>query len=620
MATKPQQRSGVLGLGSDLDKKTNPFLATNDLFSFDGWYLSEAHSITKRAGYQKINSVQLSEGTYGPATFTGLWEYVPSAGLVKKVATSKYGLFVYDTPNANEWNSISLSNCAARTSFGNVYRDASILLDQMYIGDGVNGNIRFDANNTSPAAWNMGMAQATIAPTTVTSSTSGGSMTNGVYKYTYTYKNAMGAESNPYWNSTTNDYYVVTVGGTSTAYTTCQHTIGFTNSTTLDPQVTTRVIYRSTVNGGLPLKLVEQAIALTSYADTYSDSQLTIAVNLTANGVPPVFSMIDIYKGVAFMAGDPNNKSRVWFSGNSKPYAVDSNDYRDLDPNDGDIVTGIKRFLTTIVAFKNNSIWNAIGNDRTDFGFDRKVTAVGSVNNASIVDVPHTNILAFLSPNGKFYFYDGTQATPTAINIEPLLSTFDKSKFTEVVGCSVPSYNQCRWLFPNENKIVWYDYILEKWGTTSITNVPGNFCAPMRDELSALRFCLAGTSGYVWYGDRSTTDDGSAITCEVIDRGHPKADVNPENNKMFYHLFVWFKPTAGVTLNTSILKNDPDGTPIVPANYTIDASAPSGQAHIHFNATARRLYVKITESSSIGGLVLRGWALYYKDIGQHNAP
>jgi hypothetical protein len=230
--------------------------------------------------------------------------------------------------------------------------------------------------------------------------------------------------------------------------------------------------------------------------------------------------------------------------------------------------------------------------------------------------------LAFLSPNGKFYFYDGVDVQPTAINIEPLINGFNKEKFSEVVGCAVPSYNQCRWLFPNENKFVWFDYILNKWGVTSINNVPANFCAPMRDELSALRFCTGGYTGYTWYGDRGTTDDGEPIACTVVDRGHPKSDANQENNKMFYHLFVWFKPTTpGTTLTVSILKDDPDGTPLNPTNNTIDTSAhPSGQAHIHFNAKSRRLYVKITESSSVAGLVLRGWALYYKDVGQHNAP
>ena len=103
-----------------------------------------------------------------------------------------------------------------------------------------------------------------------------------------------------------------------------------------------------------------------------------------ANGVPPIFSMIDIYQGIAFMGGDPANLSRVWFSGNGRPYAVDSNDYRDLDPNDGDILKGIKRYQGTIVAFKNNSIWNATGQDRDSIAFTKVISSIGAVNNACI--------------------------------------------------------------------------------------------------------------------------------------------------------------------------------------------------------------------------------------------
>ena len=172
----------------------------------------------------------------------------------------------------------------------------------------------------------------------------------------------------------------------------------------------------------------------TTYTDNLNDSNLGSAVEGFANGVPPKFSMIDIYQGVAFMGGDPNNLSRVWFSGNSKPSCVDSNDFRDLDPNDGDTLTGLKRYLTTLVAFKNNSIWNATGSDRTTFGFNRTVASVGSVNNAGIVDVPVKGVLAFMSPTARFYFYDGVSATPTAVNLEPTLRGLNSTKLSKIVG------------------------------------------------------------------------------------------------------------------------------------------------------------------------------------------
>lgn len=623
--TIPEQFSGVLGLGSNLDKKTNPYTPTDDLYDFQGWYLSEAHSISKRRGFQKLNADLLLESAL-PATFTGLWEYSPSVGSLKQVATTQTALYVYNTPSSNVWNSISLADCGgARTGTVDDLFDSAILFDQMYIGNGKDSNIRFDANAVTPAAWNMGISSVTTACSVTTSSVTGSGMATGDYSYRVTFLNALGHESNPN-NTSATVAVVASTSGTNNAVSLSSI------PTSGDAQVTARKIYRTTVNGGLHLYLTTIANnTATTYIDSANDSQLTIAIEGFANGVAPKFKMIDIYKGVAFMGGDPDNLSRIWFSGTGKPYAVDSNDYRDLDPNDGDIITGIKKYLTTVVAFKNNSIWNAIGEDRTNFGFERKITTVGSVNNASIVDVPVQNVLAFMSPFARFYFYDGTNATPTAQSIEPVLNGLNLSLLSKTVGCTVPSLNQCRWIVPNGvsnscDLVIWYDYILNKWGTTELTNTKANTAASMHDTTNKMQYYVGGAydsnsgtgGGFVWQADTGGTDDGADITCTVTDRGHPRQDPRPENKKAFYHLFVWFKPTANVVFNAYVVLDDPDGTPLYIGQ--IDASKASGQDHIHFNKRARRLYVRLVETSSYQGQVLRGWRVSYKDVGQHNAP
>jgi hypothetical protein len=614
--TIPEQKSGVLGFETTLNTKTNPFVPTRDFYQFDGWYLSEGLSITKRRGFQKLNQTVLVE-VATPATFTGIWEYTPSVVVsgVKQVATTQKGLYVYNTPTADAWNAIALTNAGgARTGTGDQLFDSAILLDQMYIGNGKDTNIRFDANAATPTAYQMGIT-APAVKNTVSAPAAGGSMAAGVYSYKYTFVNVLGQESNP--SPKSDD---VTITGGSGNYTVNLSAVAVSS----DPQVTKRNIYRTTVNGGLWLLLATLADnSTTVYADTNSDAALTIAVEGFSNGVPPKFSMIDIYKGVAFMAGDPNNLSRVWFSGNSKPACVDSNDYRDLDANDGDIVTGLKRYLTTMVVFKNGSIWNAIGDDRTNFGFQRMDTAVGSVNNAGIVDVPVRGVLAFMSPTARFYFYNGVSSSPAAENIEPTLNGLNLSKLSKVVGTTVPSLNQCRWIVPNGGAnncdlVIWYDYLLNKWGTFSLSAIPGNYCTSMYDSSHKKQFYVGHSDGYVRQGDAGGTDDGTPIACQAMDRGHPNPSGNSENNKVFSHIFVFFKPTPGVTLSVYGHLNDPDNA--MQLLGTIDASKASGQDHIHINKKCRRLYIHVVETSTVQGLVLRGWQLYFKDVGQHNAP
>jgi len=621
--TIPEQTSGVLGLTGDINQKTNPFLATNDMYKMQGWYTPELAAISKRKGFQKLNSTILQE-TGVNASFTGIFEYVPSSGTSKKVATTTAGLYVYDTPAANEWNAISLTNAGgARTGTVDNLYDSAIFYDQMYIGGGAttDGNLRFDANNATPAVWNMGIA-APVTTTTAGAASAGGSLSIGTYKYKITYENVFGEESNPSVASNA----ITTAGGNKTIPLTAI-------PVSPDAQTTKRNIYRTFVDGGVYSYLATIADnSTTTFTDTFADTTLLDAVEEFAFGVPPHFSMIEMYKGVAFMSGDPSYLSRIYFSYQGRPASVDSSaDYRDLDANDGEIITGLKRYLTTMVAFKGGSIWNASGDDRTTFGFDRKVTFTGSVNNACIVDVPNKGVLAFISPSGRFYFYDGVNATPTGIKIEPILNGLSLLKLGKTVGTVVPSKNQCRWIVPDGGSnfcdlMIWYDYLQDVWGTTDLDNTIANYCTMMHDATNTPQFYLGAAynsvallgGGTVWIGDTGGTDDGTPISVEVMDRGHPRQDATPETQKCFYHLFVWFKPIAGVTLTAYAYLDDPEGTPV--SLGTVDCSRASGQDHIHFKKIGRRMYIRLIESSALQGQVLRGWKVYYKDLGRHNAP
>lgn len=151
-----------------------------------------------------------------------------------------------------------------------------------------------------------------------------------------------------------------------------------------------------------------------------------------------------------------------------------------------------------------------------------------------------------------------------------------------------------------------------------MSNTKANVIATLFDAANREQFYIGGYGGYVWQGDSGGSDDGQAISCDVIDRSHPKNDPNPENIKSFYHIFVWFRPVPGATIAFSYAVDDPDGEYI--SAGTIDASLPSGQDHVHFNAQGRRIFPRLVESSVLQGVVLRGWLIHYKDLGRHSAP
>ncbi len=632
--TIQRQHSGIMGLNPTINQKDNPYAPGSDLYKLQGWQLSESLSITKRKGFQKLNQVQLIDAG-DLSAFTGLFELIFSTGAQsKKITTTTKGLYVFDTPIQGVWNSISLSGVGGiRTgNFSNLYA-ARVLFDQLYIGGGgsTDLNIRFDGTN----AYKMGITAPSSAPT-VSAPQAGGSLnptSSTGYSWVITFANALNQESNP--SPVSNSVQIV--GGSG------NYTVNLSNiPVSSDPQVTKRLIYRTTADGAVWLLVYTiNDNTTTTYSDGNADSTLGIAADFFSNGVPPHFTMIEIFQGVAFMAGDPNNKSRIWFSANSRPANLNSNDFRDLDPNDGDMITGLRKFQSTVVATKNYSIWLAIGSDRTTFGFNKQASVVGSVNNASIVEVPGQNKLIFLTPDARFYSFDGVTAAPVAQQLEPILQNINKGKLAATVGCQVPALNQVRWLVYNGsynlgNLIIWYDYVLDKWGTISINNTKANVIAALHDENNNLGFYAGGITdldsntmgGFVWRGDSGGSDDGLPISAEVVDRGHPRYLVNPigeainyptpENIKIFSHLFIWFLPMPNVTLNAYGYIDSPESTPIFIGS--VSCNNPSGQAHLHFNLRGRRLYIRIVETSTLQGITLRGWKIYYYDVGRHNAP
>ena len=608
---KQELKSGSLSLDSNLNKKVNPFLADDGFYKADGIHLDEALSISKWSGFQKFNQIQLTE-TGTPATFTGIFDYIKSDQSRKQLATTTKGFYLYNSPIGNAWNALDLTGAGGdRTGAATDLFDGVILNDIFYCGNGVDANLKYDGTTVM----NMGITGPSAAQTSSFAAAAGvaGALT-GTYSYKVTYYNStLGHESNPSDDNTAARSVSVTVAAQKVNLT------GIPVSA--DPQVNKRKIYRTTASGGIWLYLTTIADnSTTTYTDNAADTTLGVAIDTTGNGVPPTFAFIEIWNGYVFMVA--KNSSRVYFSKAGYPNAVDSNDYRDLDANDGTVITGLKRIQDTLVVYKNSSIWNAYGSDRNTFGFTRRVHEIGSSSNQGIVPVPGKNIHIFPSTD-CFHSYNGIAESIVGIGVQKDYQALNQSRLSAITGRPHKTRKLCLWLGSTgansqNDQIIWYDYLQDKWGTRSITNTPANVIANLLDSGNREQFYIGGYNGYVWQGDSGGTDDGSAISLDVIDRAHPKTDFNnSEKVKGFYSLFVWFSPVPGATISVSYAVDDPDGS--YTSLGTIDASKASGQARIRFNATGRRIYPRFQESSTLQGMIMRGWEVYYKVLGRSNA-
>ena len=603
---RPEQKSGSLGLSENLNKKVNPFLADDGFYKCSGFHLDEALSITKWNGFQKFNNIPLLE-TGSPATFTGIFHYAKSDQTYKHLATTTKGFYLFNSPIGSAWNALDLTGCGgARTGTANDLFDSIILNDILYLGNGVDGNIKYDGNNYPR---NMGITAPTVVATASLGGTGITAVTGYQYKYTY-YNSTLGHESNP----------VAMPSVTTGPFT--DKTVTVTCTCSADPQVNKIRIYRTTDGGAVWLYVgqIDDTGTTNTFTDNFADTTLGVAVDQFGNGVPPIFAFIALWKGHAFMV--PKNSSTVYFSKAGYPNAVDSNDYRELGKNDGSVITGMALINDTLVIYKGNSIWNAVGDDRYSFGFIKQPPTVGAISNQSIVAVPGSGIHYFASQDG-FYVYNGIASGIAGIGVQKDYLAFNQSRLNVIGGRPHKSRKLLIWIASSgsstqNDTIVWFDYLQNKWGTRDISNVKANVIANMMDESNREQFYIGGYDGYVYVGDSGGSDNGSDILCDVIDRAHPKADANNENVKCFTHLFLWFSPLSGATINVSYAIDNPDGPYI--SLGTIDASNPSGQNHIHFKALGRRIYPRFIESSKLQGIVYRGWRLYYRDMGRHNRP
>jgi len=605
VSLKPTQTSGYPMVSDGLSQKQNPYIGSMGLLSVEGFHLDESGSLTKWNGFQQYQTTASLFNHAGETTpdVTGLFLFTKADGTRFEMATTKTKVWRFGTPVANEYNELALNADVGgqRTGVVDDIYSFAVLRDILYMFNGVDSNLKYDGTNIR----NMGIAQPATAPT---AASGGAGVLTGGYSYKVTfYNSAKGHESNP--------------SAASNTFTASSNSIDLTGiPVSTDLQVDKRRLYRTTTGGGVWLFLADiNDNTTTIYADNASDATLGIKVELLANGEPPVAKIAEVYKGRVFMV--PANSSRIHFSDQEKPNAVHPNDFRDLDPDDGDNIRGLKRLFGQLVAFKDDSIWNGSGTDRFNFSFNRQVTGVGAVNNDSILTVPGRNVFMFMSEDG-FYSYDGVSERYESYAIEKVVKGLNQSRVRQIQGFVYKKLNIMVWIASNgssttNNLMIVYDYVQNMWTTRDLTKpkMAANVASIIEDSNNNEIFYTGGYgTGEVFKGDTGGSDGGAAISCSVTDRALPRTDKHPYSQKSFDRLILFFKPVAGSSVTVSYAINSPNSSFL--SLGTLNTSDSSGQATIRFNGRGRRIFFKFTNSAVGQDVVIRGWSCEYKTIGR----
>ncbi|MHA1951933.1 MAG: hypothetical protein ACW987_18960, partial [Candidatus Thorarchaeota archaeon] len=322
----------------------------------------------------------------GDGGILGLYRYYGSAA-IKTLTAHDDKIYVGDDVTGTFTEIRSLSTSGNRVRWV-TYQDLAIGFTRQevpFVYDGSDDNV----------TWELGACKAIVG---------GGT---GITATAISYKITYDADA----------YIPDTVSNTITSV--VNESIELTNIPLGPPGTVDRKIYRRDSLSGGAWRL------LTTIADNvtqaFTDTTATVAGNPVISGVTdpmPIGDLPIITRERLFLAGDPAQPNRIYFSNPFLPHYIQSVvnlDFLDVAKDDGDEITGLAIQLGTLQCFKRNTIRKVYvasaqsGADPNTWFAEDPISFVGSPAKDSIVQTPFGII--FLGWD-RWYKYDGNQVTP----------------------------------------------------------------------------------------------------------------------------------------------------------------------------------------------------------------
>jgi hypothetical protein len=231
----------------------------------------------------------------------------------------------------------------------------------------------------------------------------------------------------------------------------------------------------------------------------------------------PAGQYVVLHKNRLYIAGDPNNPSRLYMSDLGTPTSWPTLNFIDVNTNDGDKITGLAELQDTLVIFKERSIHVLRGTGPQNYSLLDTHQARGTVSHWTIA--PVLNQLFFLARVGV-YSFDGRgvhlQSDVIKGSVLGLNSNQAWNQQYLQNACAV-EYKNKYWLSVTEgvsvatnNRIYIFDYEHSLW---TRYDIPAN-CFSLFQPSSATTYNMYFgnvTSGLVYQHGVGNSDDGAAI-------------------------------------------------------------------------------------------------------------
>lgn len=244
-------------------------------------------------------------------------------------------------------------------------------------------------------------------------------------------------------------------------------------------------------------------------------------------GSPPTgAAFVEVFKNRVFMAGEPNNPTKLSYSALSNPEDwTTANDagWMEVGLNDGQKIVGIKAFFDVLVIFKEHSIYVLSGSygdpTSSDYFFLKPInSSLGAVSNRSIVQVG--NDLYFLSDKGVFTLsgvqsYGDLNVSNISFKIQSIIDRMNYASLSDAFVINDYEENRLWFFVPygssSENDLVLiYDYNLKAW--TKRSGFRSKCGLIFKDySTSTNKFFTGSYDGFIYYQKQGYSYAGSPI-------------------------------------------------------------------------------------------------------------
>ncbi len=316
---------------------------------------------------------------------------------------------------------------------------------------------------------------------------------------------------------------------------------------------------------------------------------------------------LELYNNQMFFSGLSNDQSVVWFSDIGEPESIQPEFNFDVRTNDGDLVRGMKAYLSSLLIFKTNTFHRLSGQDPQNFSLSEMSAQYGCVSNRAICVAKNT--CYFLDRKGIIAF-NGANVDIISNKIDPI---FARMNYQASLDQATMTYDKTRNEILTEipidgsttnNFTIVYDIVVNAW--TTYQGINSSSAAIVKGTLSDFSYLYGTYNGAISnVGSSYLSDNGTAYTALIQTRFFNEID--PATTKQWRRIFFNVDPVAGSTLSVDLI-----------ANYGASVSATRAfqqtpyLSRIDFGIPSTSLSFILTNFSAVDTLRLHGFTVEYR--------